>query len=219
MEQHKNTGHQQIVILGANGGIGNQVVMQALAAGHQVTAILRTPSNLTIQHPNLHIIQGDVMQTGSLDEHLKGKDIIVSAIGKNSVKKTTLYSQGAKNLIEAMERTGVKRAFFISASGLDVNPTHSLLVRLATKYLLQVILRHMYADQRIMEDLIKKSAINWTIMRPPKLLDTPVTGKYRISTDGFLNNGLTITRADVAHFIVHNLNSEAIFDKTVEIAY
>lgn len=218
MEQHKNSGHQQIVVLGANGGIGNQAVVQALAAGHQVTAILRTPSNLTIQHPNLNIIQGDVMQARSLDEHLRGKDVIVSAIGKNSVKKTTLYSQGAKNLIEAMERTGIKCAFFISASGLDVNPTHTLLVRLATKYILQVILRNMYADQRVMENIIKKSYIDWTIVRPPKLLDKPQTGTYRISTNSFLNNGLSISRADVAHFIIHNLNNEAIINKTVEIA-
>lgn len=219
MEQHKNSGHQQIVVLGANGGIGNQVVVQALAAGHDVTAILRTPTNLTTQHPNLNIIQGDVMRAGSLDDHLRGKDIIISAIGKNSVKKTTLYSQGNKNLIEAMERTGVKRAFFISASGLDVNPTHSLLVRLATKYILQVILRNPYADQRIMENIIKKSDIDWTIVRPPRLLDKSETGHYRISTNGFLDNGLSISRADVAHFIIHNLNNEVIINKTVEIAY
>lgn len=210
---------QQIVVLGANGGIGKQVVIQALAAGHQVTAILRTPFNLTILHPNLTIVQGDVMQPGSLDKHLQGKGIIVSAIGKNSVKKTTLYSQGNKNLIEAMERTGLKRAFFISASGIDVNPTHSLLVRLATKYILQNILRNMYADQKIMENLIKKSHIDWTIVRPPKLIDKPQTGKYRLSTDGFLDNGLMISRADVAHFIVHNLNNTAIMHKTVELAY
>lgn len=219
MEQHKNSVHQQIVVLGANGGIGNQVVVQALAAGYHVTAILRTPQNLTLRHSDLKIVQGDIMRAGTLDEHLRGKDIVISAIGKNSVKKTTLYSQGNKNLIEAMERTGVKRTFFISASGLDVNPTHSLLVRLATKYILQTILHNMYADQRIMENIIKKSDIDWTIVRPPKLLDSAKTASYRISTNGFLDNGLSISRADVAHFIIHNLNNWAIINKTVEIAY
>ncbi|MGY3211831.1 NAD(P)-dependent oxidoreductase [Mucilaginibacter sp. HD30] len=219
MEQHKESDHRHIAVLGANGGIGKQVVMQALIAGYDVSAILRTPDNLTIQHPNLKVIQGDIMRAGTLDEHLKGKDVIISAIGKNSFKKTTLYSQGSKNLIESMERTGVKRAFFISASGLDVNPKHPLLVRLATKYILQLILRNPYADQRSMENIIKQSNIDWTIVRPPRLLDKSLTGNYRMSTNGFLENGLSISRADVAHFIVNNLGNEVIIKKTVEVAY
>ncbi|MFD0749256.1 NAD(P)-dependent oxidoreductase [Mucilaginibacter calamicampi] len=194
--------YRHMVVLGANGGIGKQVVMQALIAGYEVTAILRTPDNLTIQHPNLKVVQGDVMRAGTLYEHLKGKDVVISAIGQNSLKTTTLYSQGSKNLIASMERTGVKRAFFISASGLDVNPKHPLWVRFATKYLLQMILRNPYADQRIMENIIKQSAVQWTI-----------------STNGFLDNGWSISRADVAHFIVHNLANPVIINQTVEVAY
>jgi len=71
----------------------------------------------------------------------------------------------------------------------------------------------------VMEKIIKESNINWTIIRPPKLLDSPATGNYRTTVDGFLNNGLKISRADVAHFIVHNLVNEAVIKKTVEVAY
>ena len=219
MEIQNVTVPRQIVVFGANGGIGKQVVEQALDAGHQVTAILRTPSKLILTHPNLSIVQGDIMQANTFDEHLQNKEVVVSAIGKNSTKKTTLYSQGNKNLIDAMQRTGLKRAFFISSSGIDVNPTHSLLVRLATSYILQTILRYMYADQLKMEMLIKKSAIDWTIIRPPKLNDKEKTGKYRVSATGFLHNGLSISRADVAHFIVEHFDNKEIIGKTIEIAY
>lgn len=219
MEQNKKNTRLNIVVLGANGGIGNQVVIQALNAGHKVTAILRTPGKLDISHTNLQIVKGDIMKPDTLEEHLRNKDAVVSAIGKNSLKKTTLYSQGNNNLIEAMKRAGTNRAFFISASGLEVNPTHSLLIKFATKFILQALLRNMYADLRAMEKIIKESNINWTIMRPPRLLNSPVSGNYRTTADGFLNNGLKISRADVAHFIVHNLTNETIFRKVVEVAY
>ncbi|MDB5110172.1 MAG: family oxidoreductase [Mucilaginibacter sp.] len=219
MEQNQIPLTLNVVVLGANGGIGKHAVLSALNAGHQVTAILRTPANLEITHPNLQIVQGDIMKPETLDKYLENKDVVISAIGKNSLKKTTLYSQGNKNLIDAMKRAGVNRAFFISASGLEVNPTHSLLVKFLTKFILQTLLRNMYADLWKMEKIVKESNINWTIMRPPKLLNSPETGKYRTAIDHYLNNGLEISRADVAHFIVNNLTNKAIIKKTVEIAY
>ncbi|MES2130816.1 MAG: SDR family oxidoreductase [Bacteroidota bacterium] len=208
-----------IAVLGANGGIGRQTVEIALKAGHHVTAILRTPANLDLKHPNLQIVKGDVMNPETLEKHLANKDAVISAIGQTSFKSTILYSQGNKNMIDVMKKMGTTRAFFISASGLDVNPTHSFIVRFATKYILQKLLKNMYADLEVMESMIKKSDINWTIMRPPKLTDKPVTGNYRIALDKMLNNGLSISRADVGHFMINNIDNESIFKKTVEIAY
>lgn len=219
MEQNLNQPLSRVVVLGANGGIGRHAVLLALKAGHRVTAILRTPGKLEINHPNLEIIQGDVLKAGTLDQHLQNKDVVISAIGKNSLKKTTLYSQGNRNLIDSMQRTGVKRGFFISAAGLEVNPTYSFLLRFLTRYVLQTMLCNMYSDLWAMEALIKASTINWTIMRPPKLTDGPETGTYRSDIGRYLFNGLKISRADVAHFIVHNLSNEAIVNKIVEVAY
>jgi putative NADH-flavin reductase len=219
VEQNKNLSTLNLVVLGANGGIGNMVVRQALNAGHNVTAILRTPGKIEIRHPNLQIVRGNVMKPGTLNEYLKNKDVVISAIGNSSLKKTTLYSMGNKNLIDSLNSVGVTRAFYISASGLEVNPTHSLLVRLATRFILQTLLRNMYSDLWAMEKIIKESNIDWTIIRPPRLLDRPVTGNYRTAIEGFLNNGLKISRADVAHFIVNNLTNETIVRKVVEVAY
>ena len=208
-----------IVVIGANGGIGRQAVEMALKQGHHVTAILRNPANLTITHPNLTIVKGDIMKPGSLEEYLENKDVVISAIGKNSLKETTLYSEGNKNLLNAMKQAGTSRVFFISASGIEVNPSHNFFIRLVTKYVLQRLLKNMYADLERMEKSVKESDQNWTIIRPPQLTNMPFTGHYRMAINGFLKRGLRISRADLAHFMISNITNPAIYKTTVEVAY
>ncbi len=159
------------------------------------------------------------MKPQTLINILEKDDIVVSAIGKNSTAKTTLYSEGDSHIIQAMTHAGASRLFVISASGLEVNPTHNLLIRWATKYVLQRILRHMYADLVRMEDMVKASTTNWTIMRPPQLTNNGLTERYRSSIGTFLYNGTKISRADVADFILKNIDNKGIFRNTVEVAY
>ena len=212
----------KLFIAGANGGIGSQAVEQALQAGHQVTALVRDPAKLALTHPDLRIIKGDIMQPDTFAHQLKGQQAVISALGVSggnlfSDKPTTLYSQGNTNLLKAMEQHGVKRIFCISASALDISPVIPWYVRLVAKYIIQKLLKHMYADLRRMEDLIKAGKADWTIIRPPQLTNGPVTGNYRIAISVFLKNCLKISRADVAHFIVNNLTNELTYHTTVEI--
>jgi len=219
MENKKAQPPMHILIIGANGGIGRQAVEVALAAGHSVTALLRDPAKLTLTHAKLEVVKGDIMHPETFENLLDDNDAVISAIGVAALGPTTLYSEGNKNLIAAMKKKGAARAFFISASAIEVSPVQSFLVRFFTKYILQKILRNPYADQRIMEKLIKESGINWTIMRPPRLTNKPVTGSYRIAINSFLKKCLIISRADVAHFMINNINNKETFKTTVEIAY
>ncbi len=219
MKDHLNKKNYKLAVLGANGGTGRQVVEQALEQGHRVTAILRSPEKLNITHANLTRVKGDVLQPEALANLLEGKDAVISAIGLTSFKNTVLFSEGAKNTLAAMEKAGVSRAFFISASGLEINPSHSIMVRFATRFILQLLLKNMYADVWRMEAIVKKSGLNWTIMRPPRLTDKGLTGRYRFSINRFLDNGLTISRADLAHYMLSAVASEETFRKTVEVAY
>lgn len=213
----------QLLIIGANGGIGRQCVELALNAGHRVTALVRNPANLPLIHQNLEVVQGDLMKPATLEKYLVGKDAVISAIGvKGGMfgdKPTTLYSEGNANLLQAMESMGVKRAFFISASAIEISPVIPFFIRLVAKYVIQRLLKHMYADLRQMESIIKGSDAKWTIIRPPQLTDQPVTGHYRTAINNWLKDCLKISRADVAHFIIHNINNPAIIKTTVEIAY
>ena len=212
-----------VFIVGANGGIGKQTVLQALEAGHNVTALVRDPTKLKLQHANLEIVKGDVLDPESFAKHLQDKDAVISALGVSgglfSDKPTITYSQGNANLLAAMKGVGVARAFFISASALDISPALPFYVRFAAKYILQKLLKNMYHDLRIMEELVKASDINWTIMRPPRLTDGPVTRKYRVAINHFLKNSLKISRADVANYMVDNLMDKTSYRATVEIGY
>jgi uncharacterized protein YbjT (DUF2867 family) len=212
-----------ILIVGANGGIGRQAVEQALAAGHKTTAMVRNPSSLPLTHPLLDIVQGDIMQPKTFERYLNGQDVVISTLGVRggspfNDKPVTLYSEGNAHLIEAMKKCGVTRAFFISASAIETSPLLPFYARWATK-VLQRLLRHMYADQAIMEDIVRNSGIEYTIIRPPRLTDKPATGHYRVCLNGFLKNSLSISRADVAHFMIHSLDDHRTYQSLVEIGY
>jgi putative NADH-flavin reductase len=213
----------KLLIIGANGGIGKQSVLLALETGHHVTALVRDPAKLQLQHPNLEIVKGDVLKPGTFEKYLNDKDAVISALGVSggvfSDKPTTTYSQGNANLLHVMDKAGITRAFFISASALDISPVLPFYVRFAAKYILQKLLKHMYADLRIMENLVKASDMDWTIMRPPRLTDGEATGQYRVAINDFLKNGLSISRADVAHYMLNNLDNKESYNATVEVAY
>ena len=223
MEINSISSHHNLLIIGANGGIGRQCVELALKEGHHVTALLRNPAKLNIAHPNLQIIKGDVMQPDTLERALENQDAVISAIGVSggvgSDKPTVLYSQGNANLLQAMSEKGVKRAFFISASAVEISPVLPFYVRWAAKYILQKLLKYMYADLRTMEMFVKESHSDWTIIRPPRLTDKPATGNYRTAINAFLKNALSISRADVAHYIINNINNAATYRGVIEIGY
>ena len=213
-----------LLIIGAAGGIGRQAVDLALKENHQVTAVLRDPSKLSITHPHLTIVKGDIFNPAPFEKQLAGCDLVISAIGVSGAnlrndKPTTLYSEGNASLIRAMQRVGARRALFISASAIEISPVLPFYVRFFAKYVIQRLLRYTYADMRIMEATIKASSLDWTIIRPPQLTDGPATGRYRSSINAFLKNALKISRADVAHYMLHNAFNKATCQGIVEIGY
>jgi len=212
-----------ILVIGAGGGIGRQTVETALASGFHVTAVLRDPSRLSLKHPNLEIVKGDILEPAGFQPYLHGKDAVISAIGvKGGLRHdepTTLYSRGNFRLLEAMQQEGARRVYFISASAVEISPALPFVVRLVAKFVLQKLLRHMYSDLRAMERLVRQSGADWTIVRPPRLTDKPATGKYRWSVNNFLRNCLSISRADVAHFMLHHIDDPSTYQGVVEIGY
>jgi putative NADH-flavin reductase len=213
-----------IFIAGANGGIGRQAVEQALNAGHIVTALVRDPAKLPVIHPNLRIIKGNIMQPETFASQMERQEVVISAIGVSggnffNDKPTSLYSQGCDKLLIAMEQYGVKRFFCISASAVEISPVIPWYVRLIAKYVIQKLLKHMYADLRLMEGIVKASNSDWTIIRPPQLTNGPLTGKFRTAVNQYLKDSLKISRADVAHLMINTMANKEFNRAIVEIAY
>lgn len=205
-----------LVVIGATGGTGSQVVAQALAAGHRVTALVRRPAAVPLQHPRLEVIQGDVFEPATLAQPIRGQDAVVSALGVTTHGPTTLFSTGIANIMQAMQSAGVRRLMCVSASGLDPGP---LLQRWIAKPLLWLMFKEAYSALVRMEAAVKASDLDWTIVRPPRLTDGPRTGQYHIAVNQHLSRGWFISRADLADYIVTHLEDPQTYCAQVEVAH
>ncbi len=209
-----------LAIFGATGGIGQQLVEQALAAGHTVTAIVRTPAKVAVQHPNLRVMQGDVLAEGTLEPAFAGQEAVLLALGVGKSREpTTLYSAGARNILQAMKAQGVPRLIAVSASGFIDDPNDSFLLKYLFKPLFQRMLKHPYDDLKRMEAEVKVSNLDWTLVRPARLTDAAHTGTYRTALNRNVAGGSAISRADVADFIVKHLDDTNVIGAAVGIAY
>ena len=209
----------RILIFGASGRTGLQLVEQALEAGYFVTAVVRRPEKFTLGHKNLYVHKGDVLDLNSFNHVMKGHDVILSALGATSTAPTTVFSEGVRNMIQAMNVSGLSRLVVLSALAVEINPIMPWWQRLFIRYILQPILKNMYADTLKMEYILKQSRLDWTIMRPPQLVDKKVSGQYRVEVGNHLSGANRISRADLAHYIIHHLFDERIYRTTVEMAY
>src|SRR5262245_47410845 len=205
----------KLIVFGATGGTGRQVVAQALSAGHAVTAIARRPEALGMEHDRLTVACGDVLHPATLAQPMAGQDAVVSALGVRGRLPTAVFSVGVSNIMQAMEAAGVRRLTCISAGGLDPGPGP---LRSIAASILYRLFRHTYDDMRRMEALVKDSGLDWTIIRAPMLTDKPRTGRYRIATNKHLASSWSIGRADLADYIVTHLAYPGSFRALVEIA-
>lgn len=211
---------KKIIVFGATGGTGKEIVKQALEKGYEVTAIARNPSDLDFDHSHLKIIKGDVLQPFTFEKELQGKQVVISCLGTGqSTKPTMIYSEGIKNIFSAMNKTEVKRLICISAGALDANREMGFFISTLTKVVLQRILRNVYSDMRLMEKQVESSNVDWTIVRPAMLKNKSLTGEYRIAINAHIRRPFSISRADLAHYILSNIENSQTFRTKVEIAY
>lgn len=209
----------KLLIIGGTGGTGKQLIKQSLDQGHQVTAIVRKPQNMKIKHPNLTIVQGDVLEPASFENVLEGQEAVISALGhKRFFIKTSILSEGTKNIIKAMEKYQVKRLICITSLG--INDSRFKLGLYYTLFVIPVILLFYFLDKEKQERIIMKSSLDWTIVRPGQLTNGKKRGKYRHGT-GLGSYILTkmISRADVAHFILYELDANGYSKQTPVVIY
>lgn len=204
-----------IVVFGASGGTGREVVKQALDQRHQVTAFLRDPARLPIQDKKLRLIVGDVLNVSSVAEAITGGDAVVVALGSHDRNNDGVRALGTANIIQAMERQNVCRLIVVSAGGVGDSFGQLPLI---VKALVKTLLRKTYADHEQQEQYVRDSHLEWVIVRPSMLVDGPVTGQYHTGTaDAHLPGG-KVTRADVADFVLKQLTGNRHVRQAVSIS-
>jgi putative NADH-flavin reductase len=220
----------KLTVFAATGGIGRQIVEQAIAAGHDVTAVARNPKNLPAQ---ARIVTADLTAADPavLASAVNGADAVLSGLGpRNPRSDAGIASRGTRAIVAAMQATGVERIVVVSAApigtvpspGRPTPPKHDpgdgFFMRHLGSRIAGAMFREHYADLALMEDILRDSGLDWTISRPPKLTDKPVTGVYRTAYGRNIRGGFSVSRADVAHHMLHVLDQPETIKQVIGIA-
>ena len=200
----------KITVLGATGGVGGEVVGQALDRGWDVTAVVRDPARLKLP---AHVVVAGLHEHDKLAAAVQGRDAVISAVGSRDRGPTTVCADGARAAIDA----GAKRLLVVSASGMHTEGD-GFFTRTLVKPLLNTMLKHGWADMLAMEDVVTASGLDWTVVRPPMLLNGPRTGKIVSRLDGNVRT-FTIRRADVAAFLLDAVADPTLIRAKVSIAH
>lgn len=198
---------KKVVIFGATGNTGLATVSEAILKGYEVTAFLRDPSKLPVEIKPTSVVQGDVLNQDDVDKAVKGQDGVIVVLGtRNDLSKTTVMSQGTKNIIEAMKKNGVKRisccvSSFLFWDRAKVPPQFIPLTE----------------DHERMVEVLKSSDRDWVAVFPPHISDEPARGNYKMVNDAPVNR--VISKYDLAEILVKCLTAEEHVGHTVGIGY
>lgn len=211
----------KITVFGATGRIGGQVVTQALGAGHKVAAVVRESSRFDVEHPSLEMFRVvGLTDAEGLRPALDGSDTVVSGVGPRGRKDGPVASCSTHSILAAMSVVGVSRLVAVSAIPLGPDaPDESFLNRRVILPVINAFAADVYADLRRMEAEIMSSDTEWTIVRPPRLTDKALTGRYRIGIGSTVPRTYSVSRADVAHLMLAALDDPAMVNQPVSIGY
>jgi putative NADH-flavin reductase len=207
-----------VSILGATGGTGQELTKQALALGHTVKVLVRSPEKVTTRHDRLEVVKMDLLNesVATLAVKLGGSEVVLSALGLRDLGITQFYSESAKQLVAAAQQAQVKRLMIVSSVGTD--PTdHEPWWYL---WLVRRLLINFYVDMARMEQFVMDTAtLDWIIVRPSYLTNGEQTGVYRVTPRHCPRGGIRISRADLADFMLKQLEQDTYVGQTPALAY
>jgi putative NADH-flavin reductase len=220
----------KLTVIAATGGIGGLVLEQAVAAGHEVTAVVRNPGKLSQRVPVV-IVDLAGSDPEPLERAISGADAVLSGLGARRRSEAGVASRGTRAIVDAMQKDGTRRLVVVSAAPVGTvpsparphppkhDPGDGFVMRHVMGPLVKATLGWVYEDLALMEDIVRDSGLQWTLVRPPKLTSGPLTGKYRTAYGRNVRRGLSISRADVAHLMLRALVEPEMVGTTVAVAY
>jgi len=219
----------KLTIFAATGGIGRQALEQAIAAGHDVTAVVRNPKRLSTQ---ARVVTADLAapDPAALESAVEGADAVLSGLGARPASEAGIASRGTQAIVQAMKATGARRIVVVSAAPIGTvpspgrpqppkhDPGDGFFMRHLFSHVAKTAFRKIYADLAQMEDILADSGLDWTVVRPPQLNDKPLTGSYRTAYGQNVRGGWSIPRADVAHLMLRVLDQPKTIKQAIGIA-
>lgn len=206
----------RLAVFGATGGVGRELIALALQAGYDITALARDPARL--DDAQQRVVAGDATDYDAVRRTVTGADVVICALGAPALSRSKVRSDGTRQIVRAMEDEGVKRLICLSVLG--AGGTREGLPFFLRYVIFPLYLRRAVAEHETQEAIIRKSGLDWTIVRPPTFTDGAVTGNY---AQGFDNDmaglSLKISRADVADFMLRQLGTDAHVHQSVGISY
>ena len=207
----------KIVVLGATGSVGRLIVAEGLARGHHIAAFVRNPSKIKEQSPNLKVMVGNVLDDASLSRALEGQDAVAYSIGVRSPRATTLFSDSTRKLLGLMERQGVKRLVCITGVGAGETRGHGGFLYDCIGY--PLITKKIYLDKDRQEEIIRRSPLEWTIVRPTVFREGRADSEFQVVTDVKGVVLRRISRQEVANFVLDELETGRFIHQTPFIGH
>jgi putative NADH-flavin reductase len=203
--------YSRIAVLGGSGPTGRHFIEKALAEGHEVQLLVRKPEKVDIEHGKLTLIKGSIMDTAAVERVVQGSNAVVTMIGRAKGSPENFMTQGISNILEAMKKYNVNRIISLTGSGVPAEDDEPKLtdkaIAFASKKLLGKEVRFTLKDARQHAEILKASDAKWTIIRAPMLINSPGKGTLKVDHIGG-NVGYKISRADLADFILNELEEE-----------
>lgn len=207
----------KVLVIGASRGIGLETVKAALRAGHNVRALARSAASIPIQDAKLDKVAGDALDGNTIRNSLQGVEAVIQTLGVDFAPRlifqgTSLFSQSTRILVDAMKAAGLRRLLAVTGIGAGDSRGHGGLLYDAVVF--PVLLKRVYDDKDVQEWIIRSSGLDWTIARPGLLTNRTATGGYRVLTAPKDWRFGTISRTDVAEFLVRVINDPALIGTT-----
>ncbi|MBB4932699.1 uncharacterized protein YbjT (DUF2867 family) [Lipingzhangella halophila] len=220
----------RLTIVAATGGIGRHLLQQAVAAGHDVTAVVRDPEKLDV---DVRAVKTDLTapEPEALSSAFGGTDAVLSALGPRTRKDLGILAPGTRAVVDAMALAGAGRILVVSGTGVSTVPTPGnpnpskrepgagFRVNYIATPLARIVLGAHFADVALMEDVLRGSGLDWTAVQVPLLTNGPLTGTYRQARGRRVRGGLRLARADAAHFMLRAIGRPETFGHPITAAY
>lgn len=193
-----------LALFGITGRTGLPLAEMLLQAGYKLKALARNPDKLTLKHPNLTVIRGDVLRYEDVRRTVEGTDAVISVIGPTKDSPPLMQTNGTRNIVKAMEGSGIRRIISMTGGGVPAPPDQPKTPDKLIRLIMKLVAKKVLEDGTQHAEVLKGTKLDWTVVRGPRLTNGPLTHKYRVGWVG-VNASTSASRKDIAHFITQEL--------------